>query len=85
MLLNRHRAKKPDIEEIQAFEPAEEVPVIDYEAMAKAEIIEALKKTEIEFDGRQKKEELITSQFARNCRNKVIVFNEYFEGVEILE
>jgi len=59
MLLNRHRAKNPDIEEIQAVEQVEEMPVINYEAMSKAEIIEALKKTEIEFDGRQKKEELI--------------------------
>ena len=59
MLLNRHRAKKPDIEEMQAFEPVEEVPVIDYEAMTKAEIIEALEKAEIEHDARQKKESLI--------------------------
>ena len=59
MLLNRHRAKKPDIEEIQVVEPVEEVPVIDYEAMTKAEIIEALEKAEIEHDARQKKESLI--------------------------
>ena len=59
MLLNRHRAKKPDIEEIQAFESAEEVPVIDYEDMTKSEIIEALEKAEIEHDARQKKESLI--------------------------
>ena len=59
MLLNRHRAKNPDIEEIQAFEPVEEVPVIDYEAMTKVEIIEALEKAEIEHDARQKKESLI--------------------------
>ena len=59
MLLNRHRAKKPDIEEIQAVEPVEEVPVIDYEAMTKHEIIEALGKAEIEHDARQKKESLI--------------------------
>ena len=59
MLLNRHRAKKPDIEEMQAFEPVEEVPVIDYESMTKAEIIEALEKAEIEHDARQKKESLI--------------------------
>ena len=59
MLLNRHRAKKPDIEEIQALEPVEEVPAIDYEAMTKVEIIEALEKAEIEHDARQKKESLI--------------------------
>ena len=59
MLLNRHRVKKPVIEEIQAFEPVEEVPVIDYEAMTKAEIVEALEKAEIEHDARQKKETLI--------------------------
>ena len=59
MLLNRHRAKKPVIEEIQAFEPAEEEKVTDYEAMTKVEIIEALEKAEIEHDARQKKETLI--------------------------
>ena len=61
MLLNRHRAKKPDIEEIQAPEQIQEEvkKVIDYEAMTKNEIIGALKKADIEFDGRQKKEELI--------------------------
>ena len=59
MLLNRHRAKKPDIEEMQAFEPVEEVPAIDYETMTKVEIIEALEKAEIEHDARQKKETLI--------------------------
>ncbi len=59
MLLNRHRVKKPVIEEIQAFEPVEETLVIDYEAMTKAEIIEALEKAEIEHDARQKKETLI--------------------------
>jgi hypothetical protein len=59
MLLNRHRAKKPDIEEIQAFEPVEEEKVTDYEAMTKHEIIEALEKAEIEHDARQKKESLI--------------------------
>ena len=59
MLLNRHRAKKPDIEEIRAIEPVEEVPAIDYEAMTKAEIVEALEKAEIEHDARQKKESLI--------------------------
>ena len=59
MLLNRHRAKKPDIEEMQAFEPVEEEKVTDYEAMTKAEIIEALEKAEIEHDARQKKESLI--------------------------
>ena len=59
MLLNRHRAKKPDIEEIQAFELVEEMPVIDYEAMTKAEIVEVLEKAEIEHDARQKKESLI--------------------------
>ena len=59
MLLNRHRAKKPDIEEIQAPETAQEAPVTDYEAMTKHEIIEALEKAEIEHDARQKKESLI--------------------------
>jgi hypothetical protein len=59
MLLNRHRAKKPVIEEIQAFEPVEEEKVTDYEAMTKAEIIETLEKAEIEHDARQKKESLI--------------------------
>ena len=59
MLLNRHRAKKPVIEEIQAFEPVEEEKVTDYEAMTKHEIIEALEKAEIEHDARQKKESLI--------------------------
>ena len=59
MLLNRHRAKKPDIEEIQAVEPAQEAPVTDYETMTKVEIIEALEKAEIEHDARQKKESLI--------------------------
>ena len=60
MLLNRHRAKKPDIEEIQAVEPVEEVPAIDYEAMTKAEIIGVLEKAVIEHDARQKKETLIS-------------------------
>ena len=59
MLLNRHRAKKPDIKEIQAVEQAEEMPAINYEAMTKVEIIEALEKAEIEHDARQKKESLI--------------------------
>ena len=59
MLLNRHRAKKPDIEEIQAHETVQEVPAIDYESMTKHEIIEALEKAEIEHDARQKKESLI--------------------------
>ncbi len=59
MLLNRHRVKKPVIEEIQAPETVQEEPVIDYEAMTKAEIIEALEKAEIEHDARQKKESLI--------------------------
>ena len=59
MLLNRHRAKKPDIEEMQAFEPVQEEKVADYEAMTKSEIIEALEKAEIEHDARQKKESLI--------------------------
>ena len=59
MLLNRHRDKKPDIEEVQAFDPAQEALVTDYEAMTKHEIIEALEKAEIEHDARQKKESLI--------------------------
>jgi len=59
MLLNRHRDKKPVIEEIQAPETVQEAPVIDYEAMTKHEIIEALEKAEIEHDARQKKESLI--------------------------
>ena len=59
MLLNRHRVKKPVIEEIQAFEPVEEEKVTDYEAMTKHEIIEALEKAKIEHDARQKKESLI--------------------------
>jgi len=61
MLLQRHRVKTPIIEEIQAPEQIQEEvkKVIDYEAMTKNEIIGALKKADIEFDGRQKKEELI--------------------------
>jgi len=59
MLLNRHRVKSPVIEEIQAPEPVQEEKVTDYEAMTKAEIIEALEKAEIEHDARQKKESLI--------------------------
>jgi hypothetical protein len=59
MLLNRHRAKKPDIEEIQAPETVQEALVTDYEAMTKHEIVEALEKAEIEHDARQKKESLI--------------------------
>ena len=59
MLIQRHRVKTPVIEEIQAPEPVQEEIVIDYEAMTKNEIIGALKKTDIEFDARQKKEELI--------------------------
>ena len=59
MLLNRHRAKKPDIEEIQAPETVQEALVTDYEAMTKHEIIETLEKAEIEHDARQKKESLI--------------------------
>ena len=59
MLLNRHRVKTPVIEQIQPLEAVEVEAVIDYEAMTKTEIIEALKKADIEFDGRQKKEELI--------------------------
>ena len=59
MLLNRHRVKTPVIEQIQPLEAAEEAPFIDYEAMTKAEIIEALEKAEIEHDARQKKETLI--------------------------
>ena len=57
MLLNRHRVKTPVIEQIQPLEAVVEA-VIDYEAMTKNEIIEALKKIGVEFDGRQKKEEL---------------------------
>ena len=59
MLLNRHRVKTPVIEQIQPLEAVEVEAAIDYEAMTKAEIIGALKKADIEFDGRQKKEELI--------------------------
>lgn len=59
MLLNRHRVKTPVIEQIQPLESVEVEAVIDYEAMTKAEIIETLKKTDIEFDARQKKEEMI--------------------------
>lgn len=59
MLLNRHRVKTPVSEQIQPLEAVEVEAVIDYEAMTKAEIIGALKKADIEFDGRQKKEELI--------------------------
>ena len=58
MLLNRHRVKSVVIEQPEPIEAVIEAD-IDYEAMTKNEIIEALKKTEIEFDGRQKKEELI--------------------------
>lgn len=63
MLIQRHRAKSPVIEEIQAPEQVQEevkeVPVIDYDSMTKAEIISALEKAEIEHDARQKKETLI--------------------------
>jgi hypothetical protein len=59
MLLNRHRVKSPVIEEIQEPEKAREEKVIDYEAMTKNEIVEALEKAEIEHDARQKKETLI--------------------------
>lgn len=58
MLLNRHRVKTPVIEQPEPIEAVVEA-VIDYEAMTKNEVIEALKKTGVEFDGRQKKEELI--------------------------
>ncbi len=58
MLLNRHRLKAVFIEQPEQIETVVEA-VIDYEAMTKNEVIEALKKTGVEFDGRQKKEELI--------------------------
>ena len=59
MLLNRHRVKTPVIEQIQTLESVEVEAAIDYDSMTKAEVIEALKKTDIEFDARQKKEEMI--------------------------
>ena len=64
MLLNRHRAKKPVIEEIQAPEPVQEevkglgIP-IGYEELTRAEIIVRLQELGIEHDARQKKESLI--------------------------
>lgn len=58
MLIQRHRVKPSIVEQIEPLQ--EEVKeVIDYEAMTKNEIIGALKKTDVKFDGRQKKEELI--------------------------
>lgn len=56
MLIQRHRVKTPVIEQIQPLEAVEVEAAIDYEAMTKNEIIGALKKTDIEFDARQKEE-----------------------------
>jgi hypothetical protein len=59
MLIQRHRVKPSIVEQIEPLQEEEVKEVIDYEAMTKSEIIGALKKADIEFDGRQKKEELI--------------------------
>ena len=59
MLIQIHRVKPSIVEQIEPLQEEEVKEVIDYEAMTKTEIIETLKKTDIEFDARQKKEEMI--------------------------